>query len=310
VPENVENAAQARSFWSGVITFGLVSVPVKLYSAYRAKSVALRMVDHDGTPLSREYYCPKDDEPLEQDEISRGYEVNDERFVIVTDEELDSLEPKKSREIDLQRFVKRAEIDPVFFQRAYYLAPDGPSHKAYRLLARTMEENAKAGVATFVMRGKEYIVAILADKGILRAETLHFVDEIRSPEDVGIPESDAFPKQITQEFIKEIKKRSARKFDPDMIINRYALQLKELVQKKLEENKDVARGRVEQEKEGATIIDLMDVLKQSFQQEEQDQTNLQNRSKDELYEIAQQLDIPGRSKMSKFDLIKAIKKAS
>ena len=310
MPENVEKAAQVRSFWSGVITFGLVSVPVRLYSAYRAKSVALRMVDHDGTPLSREYYCPKDDEPLQRDEISRGYEVKEDHYVIVTDEELDSLEPKKSREIDLQRFVNKAEIDPVFFQRAYYLAPDGPSHKAYRLLARTMEENEKAGVATFVMRGKEYIVAILADNGILRAETLHFVDEIRSSEDVGLSEDYSPSKKITQDFIKEIKKRSARTFDPNMITNHYAGKLKKLVQQKLEANRDVARGQIEPEKEGATIIDLMDVLKQSFQQEEQDQTTLQDRSKDELYEIAQQLNIPGRSKMSKSDLIKAIKKAS
>lgn len=113
----------------------------------------------------------------------RGYEVEKDRFILVDDEELVALAPEKSQEIDLKRFVELSEIDPVYFERAYFLAPDRDAVKAYRLLARTMEEAGRAGIATFVMRGKEYLVAIIAEQGFLRAETLRFHDELRIPGD-------------------------------------------------------------------------------------------------------------------------------
>src|SRR5262245_45900335 len=167
--------------WSGTVSFGLVSIPVRLLSGTRTLRVAMRMLDKDGTPLVRRYACSKEDKVIDDDHIVRGFEVSKEKFVLVTDEELDALAPEKSHDIDLRRFVKLADIPAVYFDRPYYLAPGGSSRKAYALLARTMEESGLAGVATFVMHEKEHLAAIVAEGGLLRLETLRFADEIRSP---------------------------------------------------------------------------------------------------------------------------------
>src|SRR5687768_2178685 len=185
--ESAAAPARSRSFWSGTITFGLVSIPVDLYSAHRPGRASLRMLSPDGTPLRRRYFCPKEGREVPAGELVRGYEVEPGEHVVVADEELEALEPRRSRDIDLTRFVPADEIDPMFFERGYVLAPAGESTKAYRLLAAIMEETGRAGIATFVMRGKEYLVAILAENGVLRAETLRFADEIRSPAAVGLP---------------------------------------------------------------------------------------------------------------------------
>jgi hypothetical protein len=163
VAEYEEDDVGPRSFWSGTITFGLVSIPVELYPASRSQRLSLRMVAEDGTPLTRRYFCPKEDKELEWDEIVRGYEVEKDTYVVVTDAELEKLAPEKTRDIDLRVFVDQGQLDPMHFDRAYYLTPGGNSTKAYRLLAATMEQTEKAGIATFVMRGKEYLIAILAE---------------------------------------------------------------------------------------------------------------------------------------------------
>ncbi|HEX7808321.1 MAG TPA: Ku protein, partial [Thermoanaerobaculia bacterium] len=186
--EDLESGpAGLRSFWTGTITFGLVTVPVALYAATRPRAVGLKMIGPDEAPVRRRYVCSKDEKPLDPDDIVRGYEIEKGKFVVVTDEELEAVEPRKSREIDLQRFVDLADIDPMYFERAYYLVPGGGTNKAYRLLAEVMEKRKVAGIATFVMRAKEYLVAIIAENGILRAETLRFEDEVRTPDDVGLP---------------------------------------------------------------------------------------------------------------------------
>src|SRR5690606_12970362 len=149
--------------------------------------VPLRLLGPDGQPLARRYFCSADGEPLSGDDIVRGYEWEDGSYTVVDDEELDALAPEKSRDIDLRRFVARDEIPAELLERPYVLAPAGESTKAYHLLARTMERTGRAGVATFVMRGKEYLAAIFAEGGLLRAVTMRFVDELRTPEDVGLP---------------------------------------------------------------------------------------------------------------------------
>lgn len=265
---SVKTAASARlrPFWSGTISFGLVNVPVSLYSANRAKSVSLKMIDQNGTPLSRQYYCPHENIPVASDEFARGYEMDDNSFVIIEDDELEALEPEKSREIDLRRFVKVHELNPVYFERAYYLAPEGNSNKAYRLLARTMEKGARAGIATFVMRGKQYLVAILSEKGILRAETMRFHDEVRSPEDIGLPEIRDGAAQIIKEFQEEIKKLRTDNFDPDILKDYEAERIKKIAKKKLKQDKDdVIHVEPEDAQESSEIIDLMEILKLRFE---------------------------------------------
>ncbi|HER62653.1 MAG TPA: Ku protein, partial [Desulfobacteraceae bacterium] len=167
-----EHPAPGGAFWSGAITFGLVSIQVDLYSAHRPKTAALRMVDQSGTPLQRRYFCPRDHKPVGGYDIIRGYEIEEGRYIVVTDAELEELEPEKSREIDLRSFVDLADVDPAYFQHAYFLIPAGSVNKAYRLLAEIMERSGRAGIATFVMKEREHLVAIIAEGGILRAETL------------------------------------------------------------------------------------------------------------------------------------------
>jgi DNA end-binding protein Ku len=260
-----EDDVGPRAFWSGTITFGLVSVPVELYPANRSQRVSLRMTAPDGTPLTRRYFCPKEERVLDWDEIVRGYEVEKDTFVVVTDDELEKLAPERTRDIDLRRFVPASGIDPIYFERAYYLTPGGNSTKAYRLLAATMEQTDRAGIATFVMRGKEYLVAILAENGILRAETLRFADEVRAPDDVGLPEPQKPKAATVKRFEKAIASLAKKTLDESELADTGSERLLELVARKEKSGEDVieARGAPGETSEG--VIDLMEVLRRSLQ---------------------------------------------
>jgi DNA end-binding protein Ku len=255
--------AGPRAFWSGVITFGLVSVPVDLHPAVRSQNVRLRMLAPDGTPLERRYRCSDDETILDGDDIVRGYDTGD-GFVTVEDEELAALAPKKSREIDLKRFVRADQIPLAYFNRAYFLVPSGDTNKAYRLLSATMEETGLAGIATFVMRGREYLVALVADSGVLVAHTLRFADELRSADDVGLPERpevDAAAVESWMELIaKNKKKLTAKKLEDRND------ELRRLADKKLKKGEDVieAPEDVEEERETDNVVDLMRLLKEQL----------------------------------------------
>ncbi len=317
-----EEDGAVRAFWSGTVTFGLVSVPVNLFPAVRSSSVSLRMLDEDGTPLSRRYFCSKDGKELDWDDIVRGYELDDGSVVVVTDEELEALEPRKSRDIDLRMFVPEDQIDPLLFVRAYFLTPAGGSTKAYRLLAETMENEKRAGIATFVMRDKEYLVAIIAEDGILRAETLRFPDEVRVPGTIGLPEPERVRSATVKKMEKVIRQLSEDELDLDEMQDPYGDRLLALVQEKLAAGQDVTEVEVEEEadlEEG--VIDLMEVLKRSMaaaggsgrrpaKRAPSRDGDLDDLSRDELYERAKELDIPGRSRMSKEELMRAIRRSA
>ena len=265
--EGGEGAAGYRSFWSGTITFGLVTVPVALFTATRPRGVALKMIDSEGTPVQRRYVCSKDGQDLDWEDIVRGYEVEKGKFVVVTDDELEAIEPQKSREIDLRLFVPQDEIDPVYFERAYFLAPTGGATKAYRLLAAVMEETKRAGIATFVMRAKEYLVAIIAENGILRAETLRFEDEIRTPADVGLPKKSKVTAAAVKKYETLVAKHSG-KVDFREFLDDYAKNLDKLVEKKRRDGQDVIKApaaEASRAEGGETnVIDLMQVLRRSL----------------------------------------------
>ncbi|CAN5287533.1 Ku protein [soil metagenome] len=325
MPEDEEEQPQihGRALWSGVITFGLVSVPVDLFPANRARSLSLRMIDEDGTPLSRRYFCPDENRPVDWDEIVRGFETEKDQYVVVTDEELEALEPEKSREIDLRRFVELSDVDPMYFERAYFLAPAGETVKAYRLLAEAMERAGRAGIATFVMRGKEYLVALIAESGLLRAETLRFHDELRSAADVGLPNGGRADPKLVRGMQQAMRKLASEDFDRDDLGDAYAQRLRWLVEKKLESGTGVVEAQEAVEEEasgGAEIIDIMEILKQRLAGREQAAGSggkqrsrrtaaLEARSKEELYEQARKLKIPGRSSMTKQELARAIRGA-
>lgn len=349
-----EAEVRARAFWSGTLSFGLVSIPVNLFPANRPQRVSLRMLAPDGTPLQRRYYDPDSGEDVPPEEIVRGYELQDGGFVLVSDEELESLAPERSRDIDLRRFVPVEQIDPILFERAYFLTPGGATTKAYRLLAETLEQRGRAGIATFVMRGKEYLVAILAEDGILRAETLRFSDEVRTPETVGLPATQKPAARLARRFGSRIEKLEKRDIAHGEFEDDAARRLIELVNRKRKKGEDIVAAPEEAEREPEEsdegVIDLMAVIKQSLQAAQgagkpakragkagrtsragragrahaggsvegnaaagraaPSKTELKKETKSALYERAQALDIPGRSGMSKAELIAAIRKSA
>lgn len=327
-----------RPLWSGTITFGLVSLPVNLYPANRPKPVSLRMVDREGTPLARRYLCDKEDRVLDYDDLIRGYEVEKEKFVVVEDQELDSLAPEQSQEIDLKRFVDLNEIDPIYFQRAYFMTPDKGVIKAYRLLAQSMQESKRAGIATFVMRGKEYLVAIIAEKGILRAETLRFADEVRTLDEIDLPQASQPDAQRIETMLQAITALSENHFERQSLRDLHSQRLIARAEEKLSRGEDViALDEVDEAdsapEQGGEVIDLMQVLKQSLaegrppeldaqpdshsttqaksskQNTKHDSTDLEQLSRAELYARAQKLKLPGRSGMTKAQLVEALANA-
>ena len=320
-----------RSLWSGSITFGLLSLAVDLFPAVRTDALPLKLVDASLRPLTRRYMCPEHERFLSRDEIVRGYELDDGEYVVVTDEELESLAPEKSRAIDLRKFVDVAEIDPMYFKRSYFLTPaENEANRAYRLLAETMERSGRAGIATFVMRGKEYLVALLAENGVLRAETLRFSDEIRAPGDIGLPiDAEADPREV-ERFRRAIEALAADDVDRTLLRDERVERLRRIIDDKLARGVDVEKApEADEAEDEAEIIDLMDVLKRRLQPEQRERApasppsgdaarddgnhaggdDLERRSKSELYERAKALNVPGRSRMDKDELIRALRSA-
>jgi DNA end-binding protein Ku len=252
-----------RPLWSGTITFGLVSVPVDMYPANRSDRTSLRMLSPDGVPLNRRYYSEQSGRELEDDQMVRGYEFEDGKYVVVTDEELEKLAPDRSRDIDLRRFVDDQAIPPIYFERGYYLTPGSSSEKGYRLLAKAMEDSRRMGIGTFVMHGKEYLVAITAENGILRAQTLRFADEIRSPADVGLPKKKKPQKAAVSKFEKLITARSAKQLSTQELKDDQTDRVLKLVKSKHSRGKDIVQTE-EQSSDDGNVIDIMDVLKKSL----------------------------------------------
>ena len=314
----LDRAVARRAFWRGTLTFGLVSIPVNLLSADQPNRAPLRMVSPEGHPLGRRYYSSRDDRPLDDDDIVRGYEVEKGRFVVLTDDELERLAPERTRDIDLRLFVAIDRIDPMLFDRAYYLMPGTTSTNAYRLLARVMEDTGRAGIATFVMRTKEYLVAILSEGGILRAETLRFVDEVRTPRELGLPKPAKPAAATVRRMRKAIAQLTKSSLDTRELAEESAERLKKLAEKKARAGKAVVELPEEDvEEEEPSVPDLFSLLRRSVSgkaaAEKHSSTgstdaDLEGQSREELYEKAKKLDIPGRSSMSKAELVRAIRR--
>src|SRR5215510_1927918 len=248
-----EAQRSARPFWSGTLTFGLVSVPVDLYPGNRTNRAPLRMLSANGEPLARRYYSQKTERDLNDEQMVRGFEIDKDKYVVVTDDELERLAPEQSRDIDLRRFVELESIPPVHFDRSYFLAPSEGAEKAYKLLSETMAKSDFAGIATFVMRGKEYLVAIFPENGILRAETMRFADEIRSAKEVGLPEKKKVPAATVKKFERLIEKHSDRELSLKDLKDEQTDKLLKLVARKRKQHKNVVEVEVPEHEEGKVV---------------------------------------------------------
>ena len=250
-----------RVMWKGAILFGLVSIPVGLYPATEEKSVRFHQLHKDDMARIRyRKVCSLDEEEVENDEIVRGYEFRKNEYVVVTEEELDSLPVESSRAIDIAQFVDIQEIDPVYFQKSYYLAPTGPAAKPYHLLAKVLEDEERVAVAKIALRDKEHLAVVRARDGLLMLETMFWPDEIREPA------FDELDKKVTireQEvtMAKSLIANLTEPWDPTAYQDEYREALLELIDKKAAgETVEVAPRE-----QPAKVIDLMEALKASVE---------------------------------------------
>ncbi len=251
-----------QEIWSGTISFSLVAIPVKLVRAVETGRVSFRMLhSKDYSPLARKMYCPKEETIVPADEIVRGYEITPDKYIVITDQELESVSPERSRTIEISEFIDIKDVDPVYYDHPYYLIPSKGGEKAYRLLVEVMSRTNKAGLAKFVMRDREYLVAVKSTDGALALVTLHYSKEILPREDI-LPKEQAFESEEKNRMKKTIREMTAD-FHPDKYADERRKKLTKLLEKKVKEKGTVEAPEVaEEEEEG--LVDLVAVLEESM----------------------------------------------
>ena len=255
-----------RSIWKGSLSFGLVNVPVKLYSATEDHDVPLHQVhDKDGGRIRYKRVCEIDGETVDYEHIAKAY-VDGDQTVILTDDDFAALPVERSRDIDVVEFVPSAQIDPIMFDKSYYLSPDSKSTKAYVLLMRTLEESDRTAIVKFALRQKTRLAALRVRDGVLTMQTLLWDDEVR---EARFPELDETPKITDAELkmSKQLVESFASDFEPDKFTDDYQEQLRTLVEAKLEQgdalDTEATFGR--ESEGGGEVLDLMEALKRSVE---------------------------------------------
>jgi DNA end-binding protein Ku len=255
----------ARAIWSGAISFGLVNIPVKLYSAVRKKSVRFHQLDGtDHTRIQQKRVNPATGEEVPYERLVKGYELSPDRYVIVEPEELEALSPEKTRAIDIQDFVELDQIDPIYYDHPYYLAPGTGADKAYKLLLEAMKSSGKVGIARVVIRSKENLVAIRPRDDVLTMETLLFGDEVVSPDDLDdLPEGGKVKAskrevQMAEQLIESL----AGDFDPDKYRDEYRDAVLDMIERKAEGHEIAVQAPEEETPD--EVPDLMAALEASI----------------------------------------------
>lgn len=251
-----------RAIWSGAISFGLVNVPIKLFTATSAKDVRFHQLhDKDGARINQKRVCSKDGEEVPIEHIVKGYEISRDKYVLITPEELDTLDPKASRTIDIQDFVDLDEIDPVYFESTYYMVPEKGATKAYALLLEAMRKSKKVAIARVVLRQKQHLVALRPVKNALSMETMLYADEVVSPETLeGLPENVEVTDRelaMAQQLIDSL----ATDFKPEQYRDDYRERVLAMIDRKAEGQEIVA---AEEEAEAPPVVDLMAALEASL----------------------------------------------
>lgn len=254
----------ARPISSATISFGLVSVPVQLYSSAESKaSISFNMIHKTcGTRVKYQYYCPKDEEVLERDDIIKGYEFSKGQYVLFTPEELKTLEEKKSESIDITEFVPFDQVGRIYLDKLYYLGPNKGAERAYKLLSQAMQETGLSAVAKYAARGKMYLVMIRphGDEGLVM-EQLKYADELRSFDEVPIGDGKV-KKEELKLAVQLIKQAASKKFEPEKYDDEVRQRMLALIEKKIE-GEDITKIEEPEAAEGQ-IIDLMEALKKSL----------------------------------------------
>ncbi len=250
-----------RSIWNGAITFGLISIPVRLFTAVEEKSLKFHQLHApDNGRIRYKRVCSVDNEEVPFDEIVKGYEYEKDRYVVFTDEELERLPSDSIRAVDVVSFVPLEEIDPIYFQRSYYLAPEPTGVKAYTLLAQALEESGRVGIAKITLREKEHLATLRLRKGVFVLETMYWPDETREPTFEEIDRSvEVRPQELA--MAKSLIDNLTEHFDPSQFVDTYRKRLEEAAEAKIA-GQEVA---VAPSAEPTQILDLMEALKASVE---------------------------------------------
>jgi len=225
--------ASSRPIWSGSISFGLVTIPVRLFTAVREKRLHFRTLhDQDKVPLKQKMYCPADGKEVHPEHMVKGYEIEKDRFVVVRQEELEAAAPKRTKAIEILDFVELDEIDPLFFDRPYYVAPKPEGAKPYKLLLEAMEKTGKVGIAKVVMWNKEYLAALRPLDDALVMETMHFNDEVVPSERVAGLEVNAKVDDRELKMATQLINSLTTEFQPEKYKDEYREQVMDLIEKK------------------------------------------------------------------------------
>ena len=253
----------ARSIGNATISFGLVSVPVNLYSSSESKaSVSFNMLHKKcGSRLKQQYICPKDDnEVVARDDTVKGYEFAKDQYVVLSNEELKAIEEKATGMIDVIEFVPLAKVDREYLEKVYYLGPDKGADRAYRLLAAALLDTGKAALGQYAARGQQHLVLLRPLNGVLVMEQLHYADEVRPTTEVTIPAGDVKPMELA--LAKQlIEQTTNEEFEPQKYKDTVRERVLETIQRKIE-GQDITADITPDG--GGKIIDLMDALKASL----------------------------------------------
>ena len=255
----------ARAIWSGSISFGLVSVPVKAFAAVRDHSVHFNQLEKKtGARINYKKVSDKTGKEVSSDDIESGYQIASGKYVVVEDEELEKLRPRTSRTIDISDFVDLHEIDPIYYERTYWLGPDGEAaERPYRLLLAAMEAEGKAGIGSVVMRKKQYLAAIRPLDGALAMSTMRFADEVIPQKDVdALPGKGAKPDPKELKLASQIIGSLATDWDPARYRDTYTEELKSLIEAKAKGKKIVVEEEAPAE---SNVLDLMQALEASLE---------------------------------------------
>jgi DNA end-binding protein Ku len=311
----------ARSLWTGSISFGLVNVPVALYSAVRDLDVHFRQLhEKDGAPIDTRRFCSEEDKEVPFEAVGHGYELDDGKQVVLTDEDLAAAAPRKTRTIDIEAFVDVDDVDPIYFDHPYFLAPVGEAEgnlRAYKLLVKVMESTDRAALGRFVLRSKEYLVLVRVRDERLALTTMLFHDEVRPAKDVDT--GGRKPAKAQLDAAKALVEALSVEWDPEHYRDCYRERLLAVIERK-RKGKKITAPKSGRDAEGPPP-DIMAALKESLERARAgegfdrdhgerdgngDGGGLADLSRDELYERAQKEDVPGRSSMTRDELIEAL----
>ncbi len=250
--------------WKGSISFGLVSIPVKMFAATEDKDVRFRYLHKTcHTPVKYTKRCPHCDVDLTEDDIVRGFEIEPNRFVIMTDEDFQNLQPKQSRSIEILDFVQLSEIDPIYFEKSYYLSPEETSLKAYGLLREAMENTGKIAIAKIIIRSSESLAALRVYGDTLLLATLYFPDEVRSAKELPFygAKADVDPREI--DMATALIDHLSAEFNPEKYTNEYRIALLDVISAKAAG--ETAEAPTVSGARGGNVVDLMRALQESIE---------------------------------------------